>query len=221
MSDPKEIYLGPACEDQSPDGRTWAEDNPYEDCNECGAKAVRYVLASDYDALAAECERLQREARNDAIAYRAAIERQNEIRAERDAALAELAALKGGREPDAWRNFDGEGGYDYTDDEETAERWKKNNGARYADWVEPLYLAPPAQASAWVPEDLRARCAEILNWQKTGVLAGDCLRRHAAKSRYAGDHNELQIAEAETAREAFALLAAAPTPGASDGDEGA
>ena len=35
MSDPKEIYLGPACEADSGsygDGRTWAEDQPWDDC---------------------------------------------------------------------------------------------------------------------------------------------------------------------------------------------
>lgn len=62
------------------------------------AHVVPLVLASDYDALAAECERLRREAKNDAIAYKAAIERQNEIRTERDAALAELAKVAAQRD---------------------------------------------------------------------------------------------------------------------------
>ena len=45
-------------------------------------------------------------------------------------------------EPDAWRMFNGEGGYDYTDDEETAERWARYLGEKYAHWLEPLYTKP-------------------------------------------------------------------------------
>ncbi len=62
------------------------------------------------------------------------------------AALAELEAAM--REPVAWRTFDGEGGYDYRsyeDNEDYAADYVKRNGAKYADWVEPLYAAPPAQ----------------------------------------------------------------------------
>ena len=47
-------------------------------------------------ALEAENARLVREAKNDAIAYRAVLERQDELRAERDAARAQLAAIQGG-----------------------------------------------------------------------------------------------------------------------------
>lgn len=106
-------------------------------------EGVFVVNAKHYDALAAECERLQREVGNDAVAYRAAIERQNEIRAERDTALAELAA----------------------------------------------------QASAW-SEEMRELLAEMVDiHQRRGVV----LTVHVE-----------QIA---------AILAAAPTPGASDGKE--
>lgn len=59
MSDPKEIYLGPACEaDSYGDGRTWAADQPWDDC-ECGHKPVRYVRADIHDALAAERDALR------------------------------------------------------------------------------------------------------------------------------------------------------------------
>lgn len=44
-------------------------------------------------ALIAENERLEREAKNDLIAYKAVIERQNELRAERDQIKAEKEAL--------------------------------------------------------------------------------------------------------------------------------
>ena len=54
-----------------------------------------YVSASDFDALRAENEQLKREARNDAVAYKAVIDRQEELR-------TELQALKGGGVPDGY-----------------------------------------------------------------------------------------------------------------------
>lgn len=47
-----------------------------------------------------------------------------------------------GAEPVAWRNFDGEGNYDFTDDEETARRWIAHNGPKYHDWCQELFLGP-------------------------------------------------------------------------------
>lgn len=75
----------------------------------CGDKPVIVVLATDYDALHAEAEalraengRLKREAKNDAIAYKAVIERQNQLREERDSfqregirAMEQLEAARG------------------------------------------------------------------------------------------------------------------------------
>lgn len=58
MSEPKVIYLGPACEADTGDGRTWAEDNPWPDC-ECGHRPVRYVLGETFDRIKAERDALQ------------------------------------------------------------------------------------------------------------------------------------------------------------------
>ena len=60
-NDPAAIYLGPACEADSGsygDGRTWAEDQPWDDC-ECGHKPVRYVRADIHDAIAARLAALE------------------------------------------------------------------------------------------------------------------------------------------------------------------
>lgn len=59
MSEPKIIYLGPACEADTGDGRTWAEDNPWPDC-ECGHRPVQYVLGETFDRMKAERDALQR-----------------------------------------------------------------------------------------------------------------------------------------------------------------
>lgn len=72
-----------------------------------------------------------------------------------------------------------------------------------------LQAAPPAPAAVAVPDDLKARCTEILEWQKTGILRGDALREFAA-AKYPEHHEALQIAERATAKEAYAALAAAP-----------
>lgn len=45
MSDPKIIYLGPACQKEG-DGREWCEDDVWTQC-ECGCSSARYVLESD------------------------------------------------------------------------------------------------------------------------------------------------------------------------------
>ena len=49
-------------------------------------------------------------------------------------------------EPLAWATFDGEGNYDfrsYEDNETYRDEYIKRNGLKYANWVKPLYTAPP------------------------------------------------------------------------------
>jgi len=58
VSEPKVIYLGPACETGQGDGRTWAEDNPWPDC-ECGHRPVQYVLGETFNRMKAERDALQ------------------------------------------------------------------------------------------------------------------------------------------------------------------
>ncbi len=58
MSEPKVIYLGPACEAETSEGRTWAEDNPWPDC-ECGHRPVEYVLGETFERMKAERDALQ------------------------------------------------------------------------------------------------------------------------------------------------------------------
>lgn len=58
MSEPKIIYLGPACEAETSEGRTWAEDNPWPDC-ECGHRPVEYVLGETFERMKAERDALQ------------------------------------------------------------------------------------------------------------------------------------------------------------------
>ncbi len=89
--------------------------------------------------------------------------------------------------------------------------WKAD-GEDHRMQVRPVFAAPVTAA----PADLIERCREILAWQRTGVLPGNALREYA-KARWPDEHDPLQIAEKETAREAFRILAraaAASTPAA-------
>jgi len=56
--------------------------------------------------------------------------------------------------PVAWREFDGEGGYDYytyEHNEDLRDKYIERNGEKYASWVEPLYTEPPQRT--WVGLD--------------------------------------------------------------------
>ncbi len=80
MSEPKVIYLGPACESDTGDGRTWAEDNPWPDC-ECGHRPVQYVLGETFERMKAERDALQQR-------LNAADQRTDELQEEREKLIA-------------------------------------------------------------------------------------------------------------------------------------
>ena len=46
--------------------------------------------------------------------------------------------------------------------------------------------------------ELIERCKEILEWKKTGLLKGDALLEYTSRQHYAGQYNDLQIAESCT-----------------------
>lgn len=115
-----------------------------------------------------------------------------------------------------------------------ADQWKCGNEFLpyhpSASHVEPAYrdgwnacfkAAAQVQAMGRVPptEDLKLRCAEILGWQKTGILTGNALRKFAA-NKYPEHHDALQMAERATAKEAYAFIAAAPRPPAAQANTG-
>jgi hypothetical protein len=80
VSEPKVIYLGPACEADTGDGRTWAEDNPWPDC-ECGHRPVQYVLGETFNRMKAERDALQ-------LRLNAADQRIDEMSKERESLIA-------------------------------------------------------------------------------------------------------------------------------------
>ena len=55
-------------------------------------------------------------------------------------------------------------------------------------------------------DNLQQRCAEIVEWQRTGVLSGSTLRNHA-KTHWAGYHDSLQMAERDTFTKAVEWVA--------------
>ena len=114
---------------------------------------------------------------------------------ELDAALAELAALKGRQEAVAWR-VTGKGGLTVTPQYPS---WAEDDSRLL---IEPLYTAPPAQASAWVPEGSRKV-----------FICRDC----------EGVYSDEPVSQCDcTGREIYDegyIVMLAPTPGASDGRE--
>lgn len=219
-----------------------------------------FVLASDYDTLAAECERLRGEVSDlHTTMMAAAVEIQEHwdahcdaegygpanlmhrlergiasqygynaetvvcMEAQRDAALAELAALKGGREAVAWslrREVDPCGLVRYM----TQAKYEKQTEGVKA-WYEPYKCAsceaPPAQASEWVPvseslpadrRDVMLYCADtkehFVGFSKGGGLF-----------QFAQDGNGLSIV-CRPSHWRYIEDSDAPTPGASDGKGG-
>lgn len=71
-------------------------------------------------------------------------------------------------EPFAWMCFDFEGGHDFTEDAERAERWRKSLGEKYKGCLTPLYRhAQPATAKVVLPE------RETLKNVMAAVIGGD------------------------------------------------
>lgn len=96
----------------------------------------------------------------------------------------------------------------------------RDEAIQLRDWLNAQYPTPPAAAHGdeAVPANLKARCQEISQWRKTGVLQGDALREYA-ESRWPGDHSALQMAEHETASEAFQIVAAMRAQGDGGNDD--
>ena len=153
-----------------------------------------FVLASDYAALEADRDRLKTIADN----YCALLMDAN----------AELAKLRAGQEPVAWRMWNGK-------------TWRfcysELHGKR--GW-EPLYALPPAQASAWVADDLRIAMQQRDHYAAR-VEALELGLLQIADDFYPDNDSEMALALGEM-REAIRSLVtdAAPTPGASDGKGG-
>ena len=174
----------------------------------------RVYSSADYDALAAEFKVLaERYAKlqtgEDGVVAR--------VVAERDAALAELAALKGGHEVAQ---------YQYLSRGETARWWNiEESDAAQAKAegfeVRELFASPPAQASAWVPAS--ERLPDGWSVRECCDMEADIYGLIVSSPRVDGvsASNSVWPTDTDPAHLLlWHLLAAAPTPGASDGKGG-
>lgn len=172
----------------------------------------------------------------------------NKLRIERDAALAELAALKGGQVPVAWAVCREPGKVDALSAAYASESAAKAHVNSYATkgcsglHVTPLYPAPPAQASAW-PEvqitshldELDAPVWEFINAEarKLGPLTGSIDSYGLSRPNGATPNGGIVVLWSGKKIHAVALavrdamnrtqcvrMLAAPAPGASDGKGG-
>jgi hypothetical protein len=54
MSEHKEhrmIWLEPQCAAEAGEDRQWCQDDVWGECDECGTPSVKYIIATEYDAL--------------------------------------------------------------------------------------------------------------------------------------------------------------------------
>ncbi len=114
-------------------------------------------------------------------------------------------------EPVAWRwKFDEDGAWHYGDNRPGPFRFGD------PDILEPLFASPPLSregedSADVIPAGLVERCAEILEWKKTGRLPGDALRElgQSIANRLGSDlfiDNGLNQAELATIDEALNLI---------------
>ncbi len=101
------------------------------------------------------------------------------------------------QEPVAWREFDGEGGYDYRtydDNENFRDEYIKRNGEKYAGWVEPLYTAPPPPQRQPLTEAERNHLWETLYDHGNGKYMGEQSRAQRERAfailkKIGGEHD--------------------------------
>lgn len=59
MGEHREIWLEPACCAEGGDDRHWCQDDAWGPCEECGTKPVKYILASEHEAMVAALENIK------------------------------------------------------------------------------------------------------------------------------------------------------------------
>jgi len=61
------IYLEPGCCSEAGEDRHWCQDDAWEACDECGTKSVKYIIASEHEALVKALKDLVHAARHQPI----------------------------------------------------------------------------------------------------------------------------------------------------------
>lgn len=51
MDEHRAIWLEPSCVAKSGEDRHWCHDDPWGACEECGTKSVKYIIATEHEAL--------------------------------------------------------------------------------------------------------------------------------------------------------------------------
>lgn len=93
-------------------------------------------------------------------------------------------------------------------------RWDTTEGRRaFARAVLAKWGAQPVAPAGYalVPVEptyvnIQQRCAEVMEWRRTGILRGNALREYS-KEHWAGYTHDLQLAEQETAAQAMTVIA--------------
>lgn len=63
MSEPEEhraIWLEPRCTDEAGEDRCWSQSDEWVTCEECGLPSVKYIIATEYEALVKALEEIDK-----------------------------------------------------------------------------------------------------------------------------------------------------------------
>jgi hypothetical protein len=70
MAEQKEhrvIYLEPSCCSEAGEDRHWCQDDAWGACDECGTKSVKYIIASDHEAMVKALKDIKHVSRKDSL----------------------------------------------------------------------------------------------------------------------------------------------------------
>lgn len=93
------------------------------------------------------------------------------------------------------------------------DHWDERREGRCSDYLPEVAAGrqPAASVAAAFSEGLFERVVELSEWQRTGTLKGDALCSYA-RQHWENRHDALQMAEADTVREALRYVASLTAP---------
>jgi len=93
------------------------------------------------------------------------------------------------------------------------DHWDEQRDGRCSDQLHEVAAGrqPVAQVAPAFPQGLFERVRELSDWQRTGTHKGDALRRYA-RQHWEDRPDALQMAEADTVREALRYIASLTAP---------
>jgi hypothetical protein len=125
--------------------------------------------------------------------------------------------------PVAWRTFDGEGNYDYRDyenNEHYRDWYVSRNGAKYANWVEPLYSHPAPSDAERLADETALRHGWAYSYSGSNLYGDDGeLQDNAAFPHIDWLRDSVQELHQKVAKRGAAKLATRSAPAQPPADQ--